>query len=143
MCGYTRSLMCERGVLDRADGSAKWTQDGTIVLAGVYGPKQTSLSLEDAEQAVVGVVFTPKSGKSGTHPAAWFKGLALWHHIADTSSMRRTQLPLCTAPMGIMTIICLIVMIAWPQDAPCMLCNFSSSHGWPNWHYGQKRNSNT
>merc|ERR1712233_82836 len=60
-----RSLFCERGLLERADGSAKWTQDGTSVLVGVYGPKQTSLFLEDAEQAVVGVVYTPKSGRAG------------------------------------------------------------------------------
>ena len=82
MCGGTRSLMCERGVLDRADGSAKWTQDGTSALAGVYGPKQTSLSIEDAEQAVVGVAYTPKSGRPGVGPAACFNiALLQYQHL--------------------------------------------------------------
>ena len=74
--------MCERGVLDRADGSAKWTQDGTSALAGVYGPKQTSLSIEDAEQAVVGVAYTPKSGRPGVGPAACFNiALLQYQHL--------------------------------------------------------------
>lgn len=57
-----RTLLCERGLLQRADGSARWSQDKTSVLAAVYGPRTTLGRKEDSEQAVVEVVFKPKSG---------------------------------------------------------------------------------
>ncbi|GFR44453.1 hypothetical protein Agub_g5685 [Astrephomene gubernaculifera] len=57
-----RSLVCERSVLDRADGSAKWTQEGSSVLAAVYGPRQAKIQKEDAERAVVEVVYKPRAG---------------------------------------------------------------------------------
>ena len=60
-----RGLACERGLLNRADGSAKWTQDSSSVLAAVYGPRQAQLKNEDAEHAVVEVVFKPRSGFQG------------------------------------------------------------------------------
>lgn len=60
-----RGLACERGLLNRADGSAKWTQDQSSVLAAVYGPRQAQLRKEDAEQAVIEVVFKPRSGFQG------------------------------------------------------------------------------
>ncbi|KAL3154233.1 hypothetical protein ABBQ32_013735 [Trebouxia sp. C0010 RCD-2024] len=57
-----RTLLCERGLLHRADGSARWCQDKTCVVAAIYGPKMTLGRKEDPEQAVVEVVFKPKSG---------------------------------------------------------------------------------
>lgn len=57
--------MCERSVLDRADGSAKWSQEGSSVLAAVYGPRQAKIQKEDAERAVVEVVYKPRSGLQG------------------------------------------------------------------------------
>lgn len=57
-----RTLLCERGLLQRADGSARWSQDKTSVIAAVYGPRTTLGRKEDSEQAVVEVVFKPKSG---------------------------------------------------------------------------------
>lgn len=57
-----RTLLCERGLLQRADGSARWSQDKTSVLAAVYGPRTTLGRKEDSEQAVVEVIFKPKSG---------------------------------------------------------------------------------
>lgn len=57
-----RTLLCERGLLQRADGSARWCQDKTCVLAAIYGPRSTLGRKEDPEQAVVEVVFKPKSG---------------------------------------------------------------------------------
>ncbi|EFJ46566.1 hypothetical protein VOLCADRAFT_105481 [Volvox carteri f. nagariensis] len=60
-----RTLVCERSVLDRADGSAKWTQEGSSVLAAVYGPRQAKPQKEDAEQAVVEVVYKPRAGLQG------------------------------------------------------------------------------
>lgn len=60
-----RDLYCERGVIQAADGSALWKQDASSVLAAVYGPKQASLRKEDAERAVVEVIFKGASGNSG------------------------------------------------------------------------------
>ena len=57
-----RTLLCERGLLQRADGSARWCQDKTCVVAAIYGPRTTLGRKEDPEQAVVEVVFKPKSG---------------------------------------------------------------------------------
>jgi exosome complex component RRP46 len=60
-----RLMVCELAVLGRADGSAKWTQGGSSVLAAVYGPRQALPRKEDAERAVVEVVFKPRSGIQG------------------------------------------------------------------------------
>ncbi|DBA99800.1 hypothetical protein WJX82_010461 [Trebouxia sp. C0006] len=57
-----RTLLCERGLLQRADGSARWSQDKTSVLAAVYGPRTTLGRKEDSEQAVVEVTFKPNFG---------------------------------------------------------------------------------
>lgn len=54
--------MCERGLLQRADGSARWSQDKTSVLAAVYGPRSTFGRKEDSERAVVEVIFKPHAG---------------------------------------------------------------------------------
>eukprot|EP00798_Chlamydomonas_sp_ICE-L_P020429 gene20429-27217_t len=48
-----RPITCDRGILHRADGSARWTQEGASVLAAVYGPRQAGVRKEDAEKAVV------------------------------------------------------------------------------------------
>eukprot|EP00197_Chlamydomonas_leiostraca_P004386 CAMPEP_0202877488 /NCGR_PEP_ID=MMETSP1391-20130828/30728_1 /ASSEMBLY_ACC=CAM_ASM_000867 /TAXON_ID=1034604 /ORGANISM="Chlamydomonas leiostraca, Strain SAG 11-49" /LENGTH=202 /DNA_ID=CAMNT_0049559533 /DNA_START=35 /DNA_END=639 /DNA_ORIENTATION=+ len=58
-------MVCELAVLNRADGSAKWTQENTSVMAAVYGPRQAMQRKEDAEQAVIEVVFKPRSGIQG------------------------------------------------------------------------------
>ena len=57
-----RTLLCERGLLQRADGSARWSQSNSNILAAVYGPRATVSRKEDPQQAVVEVVFKPKSG---------------------------------------------------------------------------------
>lgn len=61
-----RRLHCETGVLSRADGSAQWTQEGSSVLAAVYGPLETTAAKESAEQASVEVVYKPRAGLAGT-----------------------------------------------------------------------------
>ena len=58
-------MQCERGPLQRADGSARWGQGGTAVLAAVYGPRGTAARKEDPERAVVEVVFRPRCGLAG------------------------------------------------------------------------------
>jgi hypothetical protein len=60
-----RPLVSERAVLERADGSAKWVQDGTAVLAAVHGPTQAGQRREDAERAVIQVLFKPRNGVPG------------------------------------------------------------------------------
>ncbi|PNH04194.1 Exosome complex exonuclease RRP46 [Tetrabaena socialis] len=60
-----RTIVSERCVLDRADGSAKWTQEGSCVLAAVYGPRQAKVQREDGERAVVEVVYKPRAGLQG------------------------------------------------------------------------------
>eukprot|EP01018_Ginkgo_biloba_P034734 Gb_12559 [translate_table: standard] len=60
-----RPLACARGILHRAHGSARWSQDNTIVLAAVYGPKAASGRKENAERAILDVTWKPKTGQSG------------------------------------------------------------------------------
>mmetsp|Transcript_3430 Transcript_3430/g.12366 ORF Transcript_3430/g.12366 Transcript_3430/m.12366 type:complete len:245 (+) Transcript_3430:137-871(+) len=60
-----RSLACERGLLNRADGSARWQQDRSAVLAAVYGPKGIGSNAEDVEKAVVDVSLRPTTGVPG------------------------------------------------------------------------------
>uniref|UniRef100_A0A0D6R8A7 Exoribonuclease phosphorolytic domain-containing protein n=1 Tax=Araucaria cunninghamii TaxID=56994 RepID=A0A0D6R8A7_ARACU len=62
-----RSLSCSRGLLQRAHGSARWSQDNTIVLAGVYGPKGGGGfgKKENPERATLEVIWKPKTGQAG------------------------------------------------------------------------------
>ncbi|PIA29250.1 hypothetical protein AQUCO_06100041v1 [Aquilegia coerulea] len=60
-----RPLTCSRNVLNRAHGSARWSQGDTIVLAAVYGPKAGTRKDENPEKASVEVIWKPKSGLIG------------------------------------------------------------------------------
>lgn len=60
-----RSLHCERSVISRADGSAKWSQGSSCVLAAVYGPRQASARKENSEKAILEVSVTPRAGLPG------------------------------------------------------------------------------
>ncbi len=58
-----RPLAAEQGILNRADGSARFVQGNTSVLAAVYGPAPAkTMRLERAEGATVDVNFKPESG---------------------------------------------------------------------------------
>jgi exosome complex component RRP46 len=72
-------MTCERSLLPRADGSARWTAGGTVATAAVYGPAATSARVEDPEAAVVRATWRPAPEKGGAaglqppssqHPAA-------------------------------------------------------------------------
>lgn len=60
-----RPLACSRNVLNRAHGSAQWSQGNTIVLAAVYGPKAGTRKGENPEKASIEVIWKPKSGQIG------------------------------------------------------------------------------
>ena len=52
-------------MLNSADGSARWVQDGSAVLAAVHGPVAAGARRENAERAVVDVVLRPRAGPAG------------------------------------------------------------------------------
>ena len=59
-----RKLSSEQGLLEAADGSAKVSQGGTIVVAGVFGPTRVPrVSDEDVSSAVLSVTFRPSSSR--------------------------------------------------------------------------------
>lgn len=60
-----RPLTCSRNLLNRAHGSARWSQGDTIVLAAVYGPKAGTRKGEDPEKASIEVIWKPKIGQIG------------------------------------------------------------------------------
>jgi exosome complex component RRP46 len=60
-----RPLLSERAVLEATDGSAKWVQEGSAVLAAVHGPTQAGARREDAERALLQVLFKPRNGTPG------------------------------------------------------------------------------
>ncbi|KAI3849533.1 hypothetical protein MKW92_011024 [Papaver armeniacum] len=60
-----RPLACSRNLLNRAHGSARWSQGDTIVLAAVYGPKAGTKKNENPEKASIEVVWKPKTGQIG------------------------------------------------------------------------------
>ncbi|KAK9824457.1 hypothetical protein WJX72_010412 [[Myrmecia] bisecta] len=60
-----RVLTCERSLLHRADGSAKWSQGQTSVLAAIYGPRLTFAKKEHPETCVVEVLVRPKTRLPG------------------------------------------------------------------------------
>ncbi|KAH7524179.1 hypothetical protein FEM48_Zijuj06G0091700 [Ziziphus jujuba var. spinosa] len=60
-----RPLSCSRNILNRAHGSASWSQGDTKVLAAVYGPKAGTRKNENPEKACIEVIWKPKTGQSG------------------------------------------------------------------------------
>ncbi|KAI5669219.1 hypothetical protein M9H77_19072 [Catharanthus roseus] len=60
-----RPLACSRGILNRAHGSASWSQGETRVLAAVYGPKAGTKKNENPEKACIEVIWKPKTGQIG------------------------------------------------------------------------------
>ncbi|KAG7955045.1 hypothetical protein I3843_11G051100 [Carya illinoinensis] len=60
-----RPLACSRNILNRAHGSASWSQGDTKVLAAVYGPKAGVKKNENPEKACVEVIWKPKTGQIG------------------------------------------------------------------------------
>ncbi|KAL6344744.1 hypothetical protein AAG906_002650 [Vitis piasezkii] len=60
-----RPLACSRNILNRAHGSASWSQGDTKVLAAVYGPKAGTKKNENPEKACIEVVWKPKTGQIG------------------------------------------------------------------------------
>ncbi|CAM8898010.1 unnamed protein product [Rhodiola kirilowii] len=60
-----RPLACSRNVLNRAHGSASWSQGDTKVLAAVYGPKAGTKKNENPEKACIEVIWKTKSGQNG------------------------------------------------------------------------------
>lgn len=60
-----RPLACSRNILNRAHGSASWSQGETKVLAAVYGPKTGTKKNENPEKAYFEVIWKPKTGQIG------------------------------------------------------------------------------
>ncbi|KAE8056546.1 hypothetical protein FH972_013314 [Carpinus fangiana] len=60
-----RPLACSRNILNRAHGSASWSQGDTKVLAAVYGPKVGTKKNENPEKACIEVIWKPKTGQIG------------------------------------------------------------------------------
>ena len=58
-----RQQRCERGLLDRAGGSARWSVDRTVVLAAVYGPRRQPPRREDVAAMTVEVIHRSASGQ--------------------------------------------------------------------------------
>ena len=62
-----RALSAEQGILARADGSAKFNQGKTSVIAAVHGPMQPKFSRNEKDfGAAIEVVFKPHKGVIGT-----------------------------------------------------------------------------
>ncbi|XP_023002484.1 exosome complex exonuclease RRP46 homolog [Cucurbita maxima] len=60
-----RPLACSCNVLNRAHGSASWSQGDTKILAAVYGPKAGTKKNENPEKASIEVIWKPKTGQIG------------------------------------------------------------------------------
>ncbi|XP_074308555.1 exosome complex exonuclease RRP46 homolog [Silene latifolia] len=60
-----RPLGCSRSSLNRAHGSATWSQGDTKVIAAVYGPKAGTKKNENPEKASIEVIWKPKTGQTG------------------------------------------------------------------------------
>ncbi|EDO43013.1 predicted protein [Nematostella vectensis] len=60
-----RAMFCEHGLLDKADGSSKFAQGDTQVMAAAYGPVEVKLNKELIDRATLEVIFRPKIGIPG------------------------------------------------------------------------------
>ena len=61
-----RPLSCELGLLNRADGSARFSQDKTSVVCGMYGPVEASMKEEVIDRASLQLTLTPAAGQSSS-----------------------------------------------------------------------------
>lgn len=60
-----RALAAEPGALSRANGSARFSHDGTQVLAAVWGPGEVRRARERPDRATLEVVVRPFAGMTG------------------------------------------------------------------------------
>jgi exosome complex component RRP46 len=60
-----RPMRCERGLLQRADGSARFSQQRTTVLVAVFGPCEIKKRREELDRATLEVVVRPPAGPPG------------------------------------------------------------------------------
>jgi exosome complex component RRP46 len=60
-----RPMRCERGLLQRADGSARFSQQRTAVLVAVFGPCEVKKRREELDRATLEVVVRPPAGPPG------------------------------------------------------------------------------
>ncbi|KAK9085853.1 hypothetical protein Sjap_026264 [Stephania japonica] len=60
-----RPLSCSYKLLQRAHGSARWSQGDTTVIAAVYGPKAGTRKNENPEKSAIEVVWKPNFGQIG------------------------------------------------------------------------------
>jgi len=61
-----RQFQAEQGLLNRADGSARFTQDNSSVLVAVYGPMEVRQRKEIIDRASIEVIYKPDKGVAGT-----------------------------------------------------------------------------
>lgn len=93
-----RPLAAEQGILNRADGSARFLQGNTSVLAAVYGPAPAKVArLEKADAATVDVNFKPESGI--TSPADAERELLLRRSLEEV--VLRSRYPRCVVSVVI------------------------------------------
>lgn len=93
-----RPLAAEQGILNRADGSARFLQGNTSVLAAVYGPAPAKVArLEKADAATVDVNFKPESGI--TSPADSERELLLRRSLEEV--VLRSRYPRCVVSVVI------------------------------------------
>eukprot|EP00124_Ichthyophonus_hoferi_P002093 Ihof_evm5s131 gene=Ihof_evmTU5s131 len=63
--GQVRQLQSELGLLNRADGSARFSMGETSVLVAIYGPADVREAKECLDRATVEVIIKPKTGMAG------------------------------------------------------------------------------
>lgn len=61
---HLRPMACELGSLRRADGSVRFGQGDTLVIAGVYGPTEVSAREEKIDSAALKVTFVRAGGRA-------------------------------------------------------------------------------
>lgn len=129
IANQVRPMQCTRSLLDRAHGSARWSQgygaESTTVMAAVYGPKQVGGKKENAERATIEVIWKPKSGLSG---------ITLCFPLAKSLSNVRMFIGLtvsfkvlCLASPMIMSVATLFVLTT---ACDSLLCYFEGPHYW-------------
>lgn len=60
-----RPILCKQRLLSQPDGSASFSHGQTSAMAAVYGPTEVRVAREQADRAVIEVVFKPKVGVGG------------------------------------------------------------------------------
>lgn len=117
-----RPLAAEQGILNRADGSARFVQGNTSVLAAVYGPAPAkSARLERADGATVDVNFKSENGMINSAQTDGERSALLRRSLEEV--VLRSRYPRTVVSVVIQVRVCVYVCVLPHTYSSSSICS--------------------